>query len=579
MKRLLALCLLLALLLCACSAAGQPTQATQQPTEETAAAPTETAAAPKTFGLSYLPEHGFNPYTCTATVNRAAFSLLYESLFVVSSHFRAEPLLCESFTASEDGKIYRYTLVSGVSFSDGTPLTAQDAAASLRAAQQSALYSGRLAHMLSVTADDDRTLTVTLDTAYENFSLMLDVPIVSAATVQSSTPLGTGPYYLDGEALRRSSRWWQTQAPAVTAETIELQAAKTPNDIRDNFEFGSTDLVYCDPNSPAAVGYRCDYEAWEAPAPILHYVGFNLYSGWFTNVALRRAFTYGVDREAMTSAVYNGFAQAATLPCSPASDLYDAQLAAQYAYSATAFQAAIHNAGVPTSETDCPVLLVCSDDPARVRAAEYLSSSMQENGFFLKVRSLGREAYVAALQAGNYDAYLGEVRLTANFDLSEFFRTGGALSYGPWRTLPWPASARRRWAIPAAMPTSARACSTPCRSAPSCSRATRSASAAARSPPSRRAWTACSTTPPRRVRWPMPTTPMTARQSRPHRRMYRPTPPNPRSRPMRRTPRRNPDRISLPLKWIPDKLRVCFGGIFITNRNLTLFKIMVFVML
>lgn len=104
MKRLLALCLLLALLLCACSAAGQPTQATQQPTEETAAAPTETAAAPKTFGLSYLPEHGFNPYTCTATVNRAAFSLLYESLFVVSSHFRAEPLLCESFTASEDGK-------------------------------------------------------------------------------------------------------------------------------------------------------------------------------------------------------------------------------------------------------------------------------------------------------------------------------------------------------------------------------------------------------------------------------------------------------------------------------------------
>ena len=75
MKRLLALCLLLALLLCACSAAGQPTQATQQPTEETAAAPTETAAAPKTFGLSYLPEHGFNPYTCTATVNRAAFSL------------------------------------------------------------------------------------------------------------------------------------------------------------------------------------------------------------------------------------------------------------------------------------------------------------------------------------------------------------------------------------------------------------------------------------------------------------------------------------------------------------------------
>ena len=51
MKRLLALCLLLALLLCACSAAGQPTQPMEQPTEETAAAPTETAAAPKTSVL------------------------------------------------------------------------------------------------------------------------------------------------------------------------------------------------------------------------------------------------------------------------------------------------------------------------------------------------------------------------------------------------------------------------------------------------------------------------------------------------------------------------------------------------
>lgn len=54
------------------------------------------------------------------------------------------------------------------------------------------------------------------------------------------------------------------------------------------------------------------------------------------------------------------------------------------------------------------MLLVCSDDPARVRAAEYLSSSMQENGFFLKVRLAGPRGLCGRLQAGNYDAYLGE---------------------------------------------------------------------------------------------------------------------------------------------------------------------------
>lgn len=41
---------------------------------------------------------------------------------------------------------------------------------------------------------------------------------------------------------------------------------------------------------------------------------------------------------------------------------------------------------------------------------------------------------------------------------------------------------------------------------------------------------------------------------------------------MRRTPRRNPDRISLPLKWIPDKLRVCFGGDFYNQPKLDFFQ-------
>ena len=38
--------------------------------------------------------------------------------------------------------------------------------------------------------------------------------------------------------------------------------------------------------------------------------------------------------------------------------------------------------------------------------------------------------YLTALQNGNFDLYLGEVRLTANWDISSLARTGGALNYG-----------------------------------------------------------------------------------------------------------------------------------------------------
>ena len=37
---------------------------------------------------------------------------------------------------------------------------------------------------------------------------------------------------------------------------------------------------------------------------------------------------------------------------------------------------------------------------------------------------------MAALEAGEFDLYFGEVRLTANWDLSDLIGTGGLLNYG-----------------------------------------------------------------------------------------------------------------------------------------------------
>ena len=160
MKKLIALCLLLTLL-CGCNVDKMEPASNAVATEETE----ETLSAPVVkerdeFGLSYLPEFGLNPLTCTATVNRALFSLMYESMFVVSNQFRAEPVLCESFRVSDDGMTYRFTLVEGVRFSDGTPLTAEDVKESIKAARQSALYKARLKNINYVRSEEDGTLTI-----------------------------------------------------------------------------------------------------------------------------------------------------------------------------------------------------------------------------------------------------------------------------------------------------------------------------------------------------------------------------------------------------------------------------------
>ena len=74
------------------------------------------------------------------------------------------------------------------------------------------------------------------------------------------------------------------------------------------------------------------------------------------------------------------------------------------------------------------------------------------------VEELPWEEYLAALESGEFDLYFGEVRLTANWDLSDLVGTGGAMNYGgvidgpallylsrPPRPAPHPSPATSTW--------------------------------------------------------------------------------------------------------------------------------------
>ena len=130
MKRIICILLVMCLLLGGCSAfdVGLLPEQTKapEPTRPVSEQPEKTVEG---FGLAYVPEYGFNPSDCACITNRPVLSLVYESLFVIGPTFQPEPVLCDRFAVSEDGKTYVFTLVPGVTFSDGSPLTVQDAEA------------------------------------------------------------------------------------------------------------------------------------------------------------------------------------------------------------------------------------------------------------------------------------------------------------------------------------------------------------------------------------------------------------------------------------------------------------------
>ena len=51
----------------------------------------------------------------------------------------------------------------------------------------------------------------------------------------------------------------------------------------------------------------------------------------------------------------------------------------------------------------------------------------------MDLRQLSFDEYAAALSAREFDLYLGETVLTADFDLSALLGSTGALNYGGWR--------------------------------------------------------------------------------------------------------------------------------------------------
>ena len=156
-SRLIALCLCAFLALPGCGEVMEP----PEPSQTVAPAPTRAPGSMR-FSLGYDPAASMHPITGDSQVNQELTGLVYQGLYELDNTFTPRPVLAASGAAGEDGLVWTFTLASGVLFSDGTPLTARHAAASLNAARSSPLYSARLSGVTAVTAADELTLTVFL---------------------------------------------------------------------------------------------------------------------------------------------------------------------------------------------------------------------------------------------------------------------------------------------------------------------------------------------------------------------------------------------------------------------------------
>ena len=431
MNRLLSLFLSAALLLSlsACGGPGEPTPGASSSTPPLSQPEQETDAVDTPFALACYPTFSLHPVLGENRANLTLAPLLYEPLFQVDEQFRAVPVLCSGYTAGEDGLTWTFTLRSGVTFSDGTPLTGSLAAAALNTARQAgSRYAQRLANVTAVTGDDT-TLTVTLSRPNGALPLLLDIPI---ALGTGDTPAGTGPYVLTGEGndlhLTAREGWWQDKP--LPAHEIPLTAVTQSDALLSAFASGSVGLVDVDLMGTNALGYSGNYETWDYPSTALLYLAFNTRSGLCRDARVRQALSRAIDRTPVVQVDYARHGSPTALPVHPNSSLYDDGSAALLDYAPEEAVDTLNSLKVLGRSL---TLVVNSENAAKAAAAQRIAYQLESAGMEVTLEKLPFEDYTAALAAGNFDLYLGEVVLTADFDLSPLLASNGSLNYGRWQ--------------------------------------------------------------------------------------------------------------------------------------------------
>ena len=430
MKRCRATALFFALLLSlsACGGGNSPALSGSSPGDVSQ----ETVQPPKVlpFTLAFYPEYSLHPTLAGNRTNLTLTPLLYESLFTVDTSFQAQPLLCGSYTVSEDKLVWTLNLRPGITFSDGTPLTGQAAADALNLARApGSRYRERLAGVAAITAQDEspNQLVITLGRPNGSLPLLLDIPI---ALGNGERPAGTGPYVLseDGLSLTARSGWWQKDK-SLPIQSIPLRTVSESDELIYAFDGGEISLVDVDLMATNATGYGGNYQTWDYPAADFLYLGFNTQAGIFRSADARRAVWLAVDRDTIATTIYANHAISTLLPVHPASGLYQPG-SESLAYNPEALAVQVEELRLKDSSL---VFLVNSENVAKAAAAQLIAYQLETAGLVVELRQLPFEEYTAALTTGAFDLYLGETMFTADFDLAPLLSSAGALNYGGWR--------------------------------------------------------------------------------------------------------------------------------------------------
>lgn len=276
-----------------------------------------------------------NPILALSEADRDLTMLVYSGLLKANPDGTLSPDIAESYTISDDGLTYTFTIKDDAVFHDGQEITADDVAFTVRAAQNPTIKSPRRANWegVAVAVSDPKTVSFTLKSPFalflENATLGIlprtlwenispeEFPFSSLNT----EPVGSGPYRLLGVKRNASGIPTEYRLRAFT------KGVRVP--FIENFVF----RFY--PNTEALMGamnqgeigaaHSIDPSGVSVPSDLVEAVFGRVFGVFFNQnqneifleTAVRKALDRAVDKERLVDTVLGGYGSVIDGPLPP----------------------------------------------------------------------------------------------------------------------------------------------------------------------------------------------------------------------------------------------------------------------
>jgi peptide/nickel transport system substrate-binding protein len=270
----------------------------------------------------------FDPIKTAQNVDFWVFSNVYDVLVRVDrTGTKLEPGLAESWEVSPDGLTYTFK-IRDAKFSDGSPITAADAAFSLTRIRddEGSLWSDGYKVIESAEAADDRTLVVKLSTPSAPFLSTLAMPgasVISKAGLEAmgpdayaEKPVASGAFVVkdwlrgDRVILEKNPNFWE--ADKVSLDGVEWISVPDDNTRMLKVQAGELDAAIFVPFSRIAeMQKNPDLTVHLDPSTREDHLLINHEKGALATKEVRQALDMAIDKQAIVDAVTFGIGEVA----------------------------------------------------------------------------------------------------------------------------------------------------------------------------------------------------------------------------------------------------------------------------